>query len=285
MSKVTYELHNPETSRTYGSFSAEEIARQRDEAAEVVLLYRRVGAKEWLALSSFSPEPETSGLADILDLFQDLFADYFSGGAGTEYSQSEFGRAGAAEVGRHVGEDIVVAATITLRDAMLGVKREYVTQGWIACTGCASTGCRPGTRSKDCRSCKGTGQVVTQRGFLVVSNACTRCGGNGRLIPSPCKECGGSGRVAGTRTILATFPAGVETGHRLRVRGLGMAGVRGAPQGDFYVDVDVESNSLFERQGYDLVTRCSLTPSELISGTQRDLTLPHSVHSRKLMVA
>jgi molecular chaperone DnaJ len=51
-----------------------------------------------------------------------------------------------------------------------------------------------------------------------------------------------------------SFPAGIEAGQRLRVPGQGMAAQGSAP-GDLFVEVDVEGDPRFERDGADLVAR------------------------------
>ncbi len=52
-----------------------------------------------------------------------------------------------------------------------------------------------------------------------------------------------------------TFPAGIDAGQRLRVPGQGMPGPSNSPAGDLYVEIDVEDDTRFERDGADLVTR------------------------------
>src|SRR5262249_23665077 len=46
-----------------------------------------------------------------------------------------------------------------------------------------------------------------------------------------------------------------DSGQKLRVPGQGMPGPPNSPPGDLYVDVDVEEDPRFERDGADLVTR------------------------------
>jgi molecular chaperone DnaJ len=82
---------------------------------------------------------------------------------------------------------------------------------------------------------------------------CAKCGGRGVFIKTPCKTCSGHGLVEKTRTVTVAFPAGIDAGQRLRVPGQGMPGPNGA--GDLYVDVDIEEDPRFERDGVDVVTR------------------------------
>jgi molecular chaperone DnaJ len=72
-------------------------------------------------------------------------------------------------------------------------------------------------------------------------------------VKSPCKTCKGHGLVEKTRTVTVAFPAGIDGGQRLRVPGQGLPGANG--NGDLYVDVELEDDPRFERDGVDLVTR------------------------------
>jgi len=54
----------------------------------------------------------------------------------------------------------------------------------------------------------------------------------------------------------------------LRVPGQGMPGPNGAPSGDLYVEVDVENDARFERDGADLVTRVHIPFTEAALGAE-----------------
>lgn len=206
------------------------------------------------------------GMGDILSQFQDLFSDFFGGFAG-------FGGGGRQRAGRR-GQDIGVEARITLKDAMLGSKQEVGVTGLSACEACNGSGSAPGTEPQTCTTCRGRGQVTTQRGFIMFSQTCPHCGGEGRVVAHPCSSCSGSGHVRRKRTVLVTFPAGIDSGQRLRVPGQGMAGPAGTPPGDLYVDVEVEADPRFERQGADLATRVRLSFVQAALGARVEVALP-----------
>lgn len=72
---------------------------------------------------------------------------------------------------------------------------------------------------------------------------------------------------------MVTFPAGIDAGQRLRVPGQGMPGPGGnTPPGDLYVEVDVEEDARFERDGADLVTRIHVSMTEAALGA--DVQVP-----------
>jgi curved DNA-binding protein len=56
------------------------------------------------------------------------------------------------------------------------------------------------------------------------------------------------------RRLEAKIPAGVRTGSRVRLSGLGGAGAQGGPGGDLYLLVEVAADPRFERRGDDLYT-------------------------------
>ena len=75
----------------------------------------------------------------------------------------------------------------------------------------------------------------------------------GSTAEEPCKSCRGSGRVEIDRTVKVTFPAGIDDGQTLRVPGQGLAGTQGGPAGHLYVDVAIEPDPRFQREGSDLL--------------------------------
>ena len=185
-------------------------------------------------------------MGDVFSHMQDLFSDLFGGGFG-----------GFAGNRTRRGADLRVQSRLTLREAAFGCKREVVVEAPSRCDECAGNGAAPGTKPESCAHCRGTGQVSSQRGFVMFSGPCPKCHGRGGVIKSPCKSCKGEGVVVKARKVLVTFPAGVDAGQRLRVQGQGIASPHGA--GDLYVEIDVEEDPRFERDGVDVVTRAHVS--------------------------
>lgn len=211
-----------------------------------------------------------AGMGDILSHFQDMFADFFGGFGTTGFgSQSQRRRRGPER-----GQDVRVEIQLSLREAMLGEKREVLVRGAAPCDTCNGSGAKPGTKPETCSQCRGTGQVTAQRGFIMFSSTCARCRGTGQSISTPCEKCRGSGAVERQRKVLVSIPAGIDSGQRLRVPGQGMPGPNGAPSGDLYVDIDIAPDPRFERQGADLGTRVSITFAQAALGAEIELPLP-----------
>ncbi|MGA3121507.1 MAG: molecular chaperone DnaJ [Polyangiaceae bacterium] len=193
------------------------------------------------------------GVSDVFAHMQDLFAEMFSSGGG--------GRA-------RRGSDLRVQTRLPLRDAAFGCKREVSVRAPAPCSDCGGNGAKAGTKLETCSQCRGSGQVSNARGFVMFTSTCPRCRGAGRTIKEACPACAGHGAVERTRKVTVTFPAGIDAGQRLRVSGQGMPGPAGAAAGDLYVEIDVEEDPRFERDGADLITRVSIPFTDAALGAE-----------------
>jgi molecular chaperone DnaJ len=197
--------------------------------------------------------------SDVFAHMQDLFAEMFSGGFG-------FGGGGRRQPRR--GNDLRVQARLTLREAAFGVKREITVNAPTKCEDCNATGAKPGTKPEPCSHCRGSGHVSNARGFVMFTTPCPRCHGQGVVIKDHCKSCKGRGMVERARKVVVGFPPGIDSGQKLRVPGQGMPGPNGAPAGDLYVELDVEEDARFERDGADLVTRVHVSFADAALGAE-----------------
>ena len=108
-------------------------------------------------------------------------------------------------------------------------------------------------------------------GQVVSAQACSACGGRGRVIDVSCDNCRGSGRVSEVEARKLRIPEGIESGMRLRVSGSGHAGEPGAPAGDLYVTIRVSEDEDLMRDGEDLVHRLRINFVEAALGTEREV--------------
>jgi molecular chaperone DnaJ len=201
------------------------------------------------------------GIGDVFSHMQDLFQEMFSGGAGVGFGGVSGGR-------RARGQDISIQQRLSLKEAAFGAKREVVLRAPAQCGECGGSGARPGTRPETCPHCRGAGQVSNARGFVMFTTPCPRCHGQGAVIKHACNACEGHGVVERQRKVNVTFPAGIDAGQRLRIQGQGLPGPKGAPPGDLYVEIDVEEDARFERDGADLVAKVHVTFSEAALGAE-----------------
>jgi molecular chaperone DnaJ len=196
-----------------------------------------------------------AGMGDVFSHMQDLFSEMFTGGG--------FGQTRARR-----GGDLRIQQRLSFKEAAFGCKREVAVDAPTPCADCSGSGAKPGTKPEACPQCRGSGQVSNARGFVMFTTTCPRCRGQGAVIKHACKTCNGRGAVDKQRKVTVSFPAGIDSGQRLRVPGQGLPGPGGAPPGDLYVDLHVEEDSRFERDGADVVTRVNVTFTDAALGAQ-----------------
>ncbi len=188
--------------------------------------------------------------------FEDIFEQFFGGG-GSPFGQAQQ-RGPASRTQR--GGDTLIHTSVTLEEAVFGVKREIHVELADTCAACKGSCCAPGTSPETCRQCSGSGMIQrTARSLLgpvMTSSPCPGCGGYGTIIANPCPDCSGQGRTHSRHTMAVDIPAGVETGTRIRLAGRGDAGVGGGPKGDLYIEIREQQHPTFERRGDDL--HCTL---------------------------
>ena len=237
---------------------AEEKFKEAAEAYEVLSdaerrrTYDRFG-HEGLRSGGFEP-----GAA--FGSFQDIFDAIFGGGD----SFAGFG------TGRRDGGDVAAAVEISLADALEEQRREISFEAVGICEACRGNGAEPGTPIETCERCGGSGQLreVSRSifGQVVRAMPCDRCGGDGRVPETPCERCGGAGRVTEDRTWEVDIPAGIEDGQRIRIAGAGHASSGGSRQGDLYVEVRIEPDDRFTRQGTELISRVEVPVMTAVVG-------------------
>jgi len=203
------------------------------------------------------------GGGDPFGGFQDIFDAFF----GDRFGGSFFGASTAQSPSR--GSDAEVEVEVSLREAAYGADREINIQVVGNCGVCDGVG---GTESHVCGTCGGAGAVRTVResilGQMVTTQACSSCGGRGRIIDVYCDNCRGSGKVSEVQTRRLRVPEGIENGMRLRVSGGGHAGDPGAPAGDLYVRVKVKEDPELMRDGEDLIHRMKVSFIGAALGTE-----------------
>ena len=253
--------------RNPGDKAAEEKFKEATEAFSVLSdenkrgMYDRYG-HAGVQGSGSGVDFSNVGIGDILNQFQDLFSDFFGGFGGPSQRRSDRGQ--------HVQVDVVM----TLEEVMKGAKREVEVNGAAPCEPCAGTGAAAGTSPQRCSTCGGSGQVASHRGFIVFASTCSQCRGAGKVVTSPCGHCKGQGHVEKHRKVIVNIPAGVDTGVQLRLSGQGMPGRPGTPAGDLYVQVHVNEDSRFEREGSDLLVHEAVSFSTAALGGKLAVKLP-----------
>ena len=254
--KIAMQLH---PDRNPGDREAEEKFKMASEAYEVLRdpekrqIYDHYGV-EGLKGTGFTG---FRGFEDIFSAFGDIFEDFF--GLGTMHRRRARARPGA---------DLRYDLKISFLDAAFGREEEIEIPKAGECEACQGTGANSGTHPTQCPTCKGTGQVTRSQGFFTISTTCSQCHGEGKFIQYPCKECRGLGKIRKNKKIQIKIPPGVDTGSKLRIRGEGEEGERGAPSGDLFVFLFVEPHDFFSRDGDDVICQIPISFSQAALGAE-----------------
>lgn len=187
-----------------------------------------------------------------------LFGDMGFGFGGGSIFDRMFGRRTTRP--RH-GRDLRVEIEVPLEMVNNGGRQDVRLSHPVDCSSCHGYGSKSGTKPPLCKSCNGTGRIVSgsseTRGAQQIKvqhiNVCPLCHGKGTEITEPCPTCGGYGQIEKEETIKVTVPPGIEDGVVLRVAGHGLPGDQSdMPPGDLHVVVSTRADSRFQRRGPDL---------------------------------
>jgi molecular chaperone DnaJ len=249
---------------------AEEKFKELGEAYDVLIDPDKRAAYDRFGHAAFAQG--TAGRGGFHDPF-DIFREVFGGaGAGGIFETFFGGGATTDREGRQRGSDLRYDMQITLEEAALGVEKEIEIRKLDTCNKCQGKGAEPGSRSINCPTCGGRGQVISSRGFFQVSQTCPRCRGVGQIVEKPCRVCDGEGRVENTSRIKLKIPAGIADSSRLRSSGNGEAGIRGGPSGDLYVVIHIKEHPVFQRDEDNLF--CEVPIAFTIAALGGEIAVP-----------
>jgi molecular chaperone DnaJ len=267
--KLAREYH-PDANK--GDQAAEERFKEISEAYDVLAdPKRRAEYDEMRTLfANGGPRMRTGGSGAEFNFdLGDLFGN--GGGLGDVFGGMFGGRGGQGRSAPKRGSDLATEVTISFREAIDGTTIPITLNQRSSCRTCQGTGAAPGSSPRTCSACGGAGQVSRNAGGFAFPEPCRQCRGRGSIIESPCPECQGSGETARARTITARVPAGVNDGAKIRLKGKGAPGERGAPAGDLHVTIHVRSHPLFGRKGDHLTITVPVTFVEATLGADIDV--------------
>src|SRR5262245_27035325 len=171
------------------------------------------------------------------------------------------------------GADLHVTLQLGFEEALRGAQRGIVVTRRATCRSCAGTG-RIGANAAPCLVCQGSGSVRSVRGHMVFSKNCPACSGTGQQRPRICEPCSATGQETRAETISVAIPAGVSDEERVRLPGMGNAGMRGGPPGDVYITVQVTPHPLYRRDGDDLHMSVPIAIHEAALGARIEIPTP-----------
>lgn len=207
---------------------------------------------------------DAGSYSDMFSGFGDIFGDIFGGMFGG-------GRArGARSRGPVQGSDTTYVLRINFEEAVFGCEKEIELGYKAECKACHGTGGKDGEKPVMCKTCGGTGEVVSSQrtpfGMISRTSRCPDCGGSGMKVNNRCPECGGSGYINTRKRLKVRIPAGIDNGQGVRVRGEGEPGTGGGGRGDLIVEVVVRSNPDFRREGTDIYSSVSVPYPIMVMG-------------------
>jgi molecular chaperone DnaJ len=247
---------------------AEEKFKELGEAYDVLMDPDKRSAYDRFGHAAFAQGTGArGGFHDPFDIFREVF-----GGGGGIFETFFGGGGGMAGEDRQRGSDLRYDMQITLEEAAFGVEKEIEVRKLDTCDKCHGTGAEPGSRTINCPTCGGRGQVISSRGFFQVSQTCPRCHGVGQIVEKPCRQCDGEGRMEKASRIKLKIPAGIAAGSRLRSSGNGEAGIRGGPHGDLYVVIHIKEHKVFQRDEDNLF--CELPIPFSVAALGGELAVP-----------
>ncbi len=253
--------------------SAEAKFKEVGEAYEVLSDEQKRAAYDSMGHAAFesgSGGGFHGGAVDPFDLFNQVFSG--GGGGGGIFEQFFGGGERRDPSGAQRGSDLRYDMEIDFEEAVLGCEKKISITKLDECDTCDGSGAAKGSGRKSCSTCKGQGQVVTQRGFFRMQQTCPHCEGQGTVLEKPCKSCRGGGRLEKKSKITLKVPEGVDTGTRLRSANNGEAGVRGGSNGDLYVVLHVRPHEIFDRAEDDLI--CDVPISFITAALGGELKIP-----------
>ena len=193
-------------------------------------------------------------------------------------------------------EDKAISITVTLEDLYKGIERTVQIRRPSVCAPCMGNGSsKPGAKKK-CGRCHGTGQEtitnyvgpgMTQQ-FIT---QCRICDGQGKTLrkEDACTYCRGEGYRTVEANVDIPLDPSIFNMDVIVLRS--QAGcIPGAAAGDLHVQVEVRNHPIFQRHGYDLLVRQTISLSHALTGGEFSIThldgrkiivksLPHNIHA------
>lgn len=243
-----------------GDKVAEQKFKELNEAYEVLsdpkkrAEYDQFGRSPFEGRGPWFEGARTYDFRDTFDFggFGDIFSDLF----GTRIKpEAQYAK----------GPDMVMSLELSLEDAFSGVTKPITFNREVTCHVCNGSGAES---SQACDVCKGTGSITISKGFFRMSQPCTACKGTGRKVTKVCRSCGGRGKNLQTETVKVKIPAGVDTGSRVKLKGMGGAGIGGSPAGDLHIEITVRHHPIFKRKGDDIYLDLPVTFGEAALGAK-----------------
>jgi len=192
------------------------------------------------------------------------------------------------------GEDLQIELELNLEEIVFGCEKSIQYTRSEVCKACKGKVDEPPSKKEKCPDCYGSGYkfiyLAGRKGVIQDGIFCTTCGGNFRLnFSMPCLKCHGRGYQQVEHKKVVSIPAGVKTGTKVRLAGIGNAGRNHGKKGDLYIHITVKEHPMYVRRGDDLCLDYPLEEAQthkvrtiqvpLIEGGKAKLSVPKGVQN------
>ncbi len=263
---------------------AAEKFKEINEANEVLSDPQKRAAYDQYGFAGVNGQPGAGGFGGFDGFsgfssggFDDIFSSFFGGG---------FGGGSQQRNGPQRGNDRLYRMNVKFMDACFGKTETITISVEEQCEHCHGTGAESPSDVVTCPDCHGTGYVESIQntifGRMRSQSPCQKCHGTGKYIKKACHECGGAGYVKKRVSVDVTIPAGISNGQQLRVQGKGERGVNGGPNGDLYIEINIEPHKMFSREGKDIHLEIPISVVDATLGTTIDIPTIHGDVSMKI---
>lgn len=202
---------------------------------------------------------------DLGDMLGDLFGANFGGGR----------RSAGASAKANRGEDIEASLNLTFREAVFGTEKKLEIVKRILCAHCHGGGAEPGSKIISCAACGGLGQINSVQntffGRINTARVCPSCAGVGNRPEEMCHKCRGSGAIKDSVDVSVEIPPGIDDGETLKMSGAGGAGVKGGKNGDLFINVAVQNDPRFHRDGQNIFSDLNVSFAQAALGDRLTL--------------
>lgn len=198
-----------------------------------------------------------------------IFEQFFGGGmfGGDIFGGGMHGGGAPPRVRRN---DQLHQMRIALQEAYHGLTKHMRIGITKTCMRCKET----------CAACQGRGNITDMRrmGFFtqMMTRPCDMCSGTGQMNRGKleCQDCKGKTTYQEEKRVELVIPPGVQHGHQVRMEGLGeQPKAEGDMPGDLIIQLMIQEDAHFKRNGDDLIHTVNITFAEGVIG--KKVSIPH----------
>ncbi|KNH06302.1 chaperone protein DnaJ [Perkinsela sp. CCAP 1560/4] len=197
---------------------------------------------------------------------EDIFAEFFSGQRQSRRETTP------------VTEDKSISISVSLADLYKGETKAVRIRRPAVCKSCMGHGAKTPKSKKLCHKCNGSGQetIVNQVGPGMVQQimtTCRTCKGKGKTLKpeDACEHCQGEGYRQEEANVDVPLDSTVFHKDVIIVRA--QAGcMPDATPGDLHVQIQVRNHPLYQRKGFDFITKRQISLAHALTGGEIPLT-------------